>query len=411
MSRGRTALLVGGLVSAATAATLDVRRLGIETADPQEWSLLLAGVPALALAGVFSFDRRRTSFGHGGPLLASWLAIALVGGLAGPSPLQALLATGVFAVTGVAAAALVRTSGWTPLLIAIAGVAVVHGALGVGLALVDVIEPMTEERRLVLLTYEPNHLARLAALGAVAAVAIGLRTTRSSLHLLAWPIAATCAGAVLLTQSRTGAAAMAAAMAIPVIRASRPRLALTAAAVGMLAVGAIGVAGLAGPVVETLSRTGDRSLADIRTGNGRIELWPAVIDEWASSPVVGVGLGHDFETVSETRRDGRIGWHAEHSHSLVLHVLMVSGAAGFVAFAAAMTDALWSGLRRADPWPLSLLVLIAIDGLSEAVLSTPGPAWLVVAAAVIRLRSGRRLRRQTDGDRLVALAHRASPSR
>lgn len=396
----RAAALVVGLTASASGATVDVRRLGVETADPQQWSLLLAAAPAAGLALLLLGDRRRAQAAIGVVLLGVWTLIGLIGGLSGPSPSQALLASGLFAGLGAAAWSLVRTAGWSPLFAVLAGVAAVHGAAGVSLRAAGFIPALTEEGRLVLLAYEPNHLARIAALGAVAAVSLALNAGRSWIHLAAWPVVVACSVAVLLTQSRTGAAAMAFAIAVPVIRATRPRLTLVLVAVAMLTVGAIGVSGLAGPVVETISRTGDRSLADIRTGNGRTELWPAVIQAWMDTPFVGVGPGTDFAVVSEMRREGEIGWHAEHSHSLLLHVLMTSGAAGTVAFVGAIWAGLISGWRRANPWPLALLVLVGVDGLSEAVLSTPGPAWLVIAGSMVEVRSRATHIRESRGPRI-----------
>ncbi len=398
----RIAVLAAALTAVGVAATTDVRRLGWAVADPQFAAIALASIPALVLGFFVASDRRALTPNSATGLWTLWLAIALLAGLFGAAPASATLSAGVFAATAAGAISLVRSGGWTPLLVVLAAIAVCHGTLGVVATILGLTDPLSDEGRLRLLTFEPNHLARIAGLGAVASAAIGLRAARSVPHLLALPISVACASAVFLTQSRTGAAAMVLALAVGLFRAIRPRLAMVGAAAALLVVGAIGLAGLAGPAVDQVTRSDDRTFENIRGGNGRVELWTALAPDVWSSPVIGHGVGADFAEVSQLRRDGKIGFHAEHTHSLPLHLALTTGLLGLVVAGGATTLLVRSGWRRSDPWPLALVALILVDGATEAILSTPGPAWILLTGAAVSLTapSGRASMRTTDSQQI-----------
>ncbi len=137
---------------------------------------------------------------------------------------------------------------------------------------------------------------------------------------------------------------------------------------------------------RSLSRSTEEPTNELRTLNGRTVLWPEVVDVALERPVTGIGLGRDRTVVSRFRAEGRVGWDAEHTHSLPLHVWLTTGVPGLVAVLSSLgwlafrTWAAPDSLERT--LTLGTLAVVIVDGIVEPTLRVPSFAWLVVTAGM-----------------------------
>ncbi len=256
---------------------------------------------------------------------------------------------------------------------------------------------------LTLASLEANQLARVAALGGIGA----LWFTRQCRGLTRVVVAATTVLGFLIvfvTSSVTAVIGVAVALSVLAVHASRQRLAALALGLLLLLValplsGALRLDGSpAGPATSTISAD------EIQSFGGRSALWPEVLDLVPKSPITGIGLGNERAIIAELP----IGWSAQQTHNLVLHLLLTTGLVGAGLLLAAVAGGLVHSVSAVEPFSMALMTFILIDGISEAVLRVPSFGWFGLCAAVLLA-----TRRQTDSPpvegSLADSGHRRQP--
>lgn len=363
------------------------------TEDGALQPILLAAVSLGVVAMVARTDPRsiRPTAGAGS-WLAAWLVWAVVGAVLSPQPGTSMLAIAGFAACGIVAASIGRRVG----LEGVVGVmslgltfslalAIVAAGFGRGGGIGD---------RLQLLFLEPNQLARACALVVVGAGTVVVHRVTGARSFdrsgLVWLILGSSAVlGLILTRSRTGVAAAAVGvLAVGALQLPRRRaLALLAGLTLATAAGAtIVLAGAAGEdLTSSISRNEAANPSELTTLNGRTVLWPEVFDVAAETPLVGIGLGRDRIVVAPFRAEGRVTWDAEHTHSLPLQFLLTTGVPGVVLVAigiSVITLTAWRApLSPSRTWVLATIVVIVVDGIVEPALRVPTFAWFALCAA------------------------------
>ncbi len=324
--------------------------------------------------------------------LAGWLGWAVLGAARSPEPGSSLLAIGCFAAIGFASYALAITGTSNDIALSL-GIA---GAFSLAMAATTAVSGGVGglTGRLTLLFFEPNQMARAAAITMVAffALLVGeiIADRRREILLTAGAATIATLAALVLTQSRIGVVAGAVGTVVVLAaHLSRRASLIVIVAFGVLA-GIGGVAVLSDSagesVSQSLSRSTDQPTNELRTLNGRTVLWPEVVDVALERPSTGVGLGRDRTVVSRFRAEGRVAWDAEHTHSLPLQVWLTTGLPGLVAVLGALV---WLALRT---WSapdsvertltLGTLAVVMVDGIAEPTLRVPAFAWIVLTAGM-----------------------------
>lgn len=374
------------LLPLAVAATIAVLAF-----DPERWIrgwifaaaqavavATVAGLVILDVAADFRAGRRPTLDRRLAPpiaLLAAWVAWSAAGpGAASTAAWYAVIAVGLLRVwhhdqqtgSGIAVATV------------LAGALVGHLAVAAAVASITTIDPVLSGR-LTLVSLEANELARVAAVGTVAASHLVLRG-RLGERILGLAAGLAGASTVALTGSRTGAVAVAIGVAI-VLLLEAPRwliaAALAAGGVAIIATLSLDLASLPGTNVL------ERSTHNLGTLNGRNNFWPRLLDATDHARVSGIGLGNDRDFI---QAEVPTGWNAQHAHNLALHLLVTTGVVGVALFAGSVGASLVRAAARPPGEPaatlaLALLAVVLVDGVTEAVIRTPSFGWAAVVAA------------------------------
>ncbi|MGH1506014.1 MAG: O-antigen ligase family protein [Acidimicrobiales bacterium] len=359
--------------------------------DPERWirgwifaaaqAVAVAAVALLVIVDVVADDRagsRSTPDRRLAPpiaLLAAWVAWSAAGpGAASTAAWYAVIAVGLLRVwhhdrrpgSGIAVATV------------LAGALVGHLGVAAAVASITTIDPVLSGR-LTLVSLEANELARVAAIGTVAASHLVLRG-RPGERVLGLTAGLAGASAVVLTGSRTGAVAVAIGVAI-VLLLEAPRWLIAAA----LTIGA--VVGAMALTFDLASLPGtnalERSTDGLGSLNGRNNFWPRLLDATEHSRVSGIGLGNDRDFI---QAEVPTGWNAQHAHNLALHLLVTTGVVGVALFASSVGASLVRAAARPPGDPaatlaLALLAVVLVDGVTEAVVRTPSFGWAAVVAA------------------------------
>lgn len=291
--------------------------------------------------------------------------------------------------------------------IGLARTAIIGFVAFVGLSLVAAFTQLGPELardgdRLALLSLEANQLVRIAGIAFLACLymaTMGLRAGSRSQVGVGAIVGLGALVAIYLGDSRTGTVALAAAFATFAVsvapRHVRPAIALSgvAIAVGALVL-AVNVAGgllELGEVVETsISRDPAQVESEISSLNGRLQIWPEVLGEVAEQPIGGHGLGNDRTVLAGLWADGRLGWPAQHTHNLALQVLLTTGIVGLALLGSGIIATLARALSAEHPFGSSILVLVLVDGISEAAIRVPSFGWFALCGAAA-LTAGRQL--------------------
>ncbi len=359
-------------------AAVDQIRFG----DPISLRILSAGT-AIALLGslVASYIRgslRRPNLYSSPQLgfLTSWVLWSVISSI-GSNWQHSLTTAGGFALVMGATYAIVGNGGriaatrtlWLGFL--------VHLLIGAILVQTSTASPFVADS-LALASLESNQFARIAALGCIGS----LWFARECFGIQRLAVAASSVLGLLLvlaTMSRTGAFGLAIALTILVVHVSRRRIA--ALALGLLLLllslalsGSIGIGNS-----TAFSQATSFSEGEVQSFNGRSTLWPQVIDEIKDSPIIGIGLGNDRSVVAGLP----IGWGAQHTHNLALHLALTTGVIGAALLVGAMALGLVRSASMTEPLALALLTFVLVDGISEAVLRAPAFAWLAICVAVV----------------------------
>ena len=248
-------------------------------------------------------------------------------------------------------------------------------AWSVGLA--DVVR----DSRLALAAPEANHLARFGALAAVAGLYVAFTRPQRSLRGAALLLASSGLAVVVASDSRTAAVAAFVGGVVLVGVVGQSRAAFAAVGTALLAVGALVAAGLFGSLADGLRRTADDPAANILAANGRSEIWPPILEAAGDRLFLGYAFGSDRQLMLELFGNGRIDWTAEHTHNLVLHLLLVVGLPGLLLLLGSAGSAFWD-VVRSTRLTAALLVVVLVGGVSEATVSGPEVAWAAIVAGL-----------------------------
>ena len=217
---------------------------------------------------------------------------------------------------------------------------------------------------------QPNHLCTLAFFGLA-----GLAVLRESRRIGAagwWAGALLLLLAMLMSGSRTGLLQLAAALVLVLAlgRSVAPRTAARAVAL-LLALLVLGT--LAWPSINhVLLLAGERSASGQMQGGGRELLWPALVDAIGREPWTGYGWQQMVLAQEAVALDHPgVHRHFEHSHNLVLDMLVWAGVPVGSLIAGLAAWALWRQLRAVRD-ARALWLLVAVCGvLVHAMLEFP----------------------------------------
>jgi O-antigen ligase len=175
---------------------------------------------------------------------------------------------------------------------------------------------------------------------------------------------------LVLVQSRTSTISTAVAVACVIVvlwrtgGLDRPRR-VAGAVVGVVLVGLLIIPLLRG---ISLSATAGDYVASYGTAMGRSEVWRAYLDLWRESPILGIS---DARIVEAARAGELPGWAAT-AHNLVLDTMARLGVVGallLIALLAAVAVGAVAAARRGSAVAMGLVALLAVSGLTEALVS------------------------------------------
>lgn len=334
---------------------------------------------------------------------ALWLAWAAGSSVFAPTGPSAVLTAGLFAVVAATAIYIYGESGELGLARTLMGAFAIFVVLSVlSKAMDSSVSLGFRGDRLSLLALEANQLVRMAALAALSSACFLLHgaRSRSTTRVIAGSIAiVACLAVVVAGQSRTGSAALltsAVVFAISLAPLAKRRVIAAVGAVSLVLVLGIALAAagsfadLFGEFESVASREDDSidQTREIQSLNGRLEIWPEVFSEAAEQPISGYGLGNDRLVVTQLYAEGRIGWLAQHSHNLLLQVLLTTGFVGLVLMLVAFVSTSARAFDANSPLGPALLVLVLIDGITEAAIRVPSFGWFALMAAAAVAASG-----------------------
>ncbi len=383
----RVGLLTLLIAAPCAVAAIDLGELGlgerqVTALSPITWAV--AVVPLAVVVDWSSVWRALNRTASLGMLLGlgAWATILVP---FAPSPARSLAATAAFAVTAGGVVDLAgRSRDPSEFEARFAQVVLQTWVVFIGLSAVawsiggaDVIR----ESRLALAAPEANHLARFGALAAVAGLHVALTRREGSIRGAAIVLASSGLAGVLASDSRTATVAVFLGGVVLLARSGHSRTALAAIGTASFAVGALLATGLLGSLADGLRRTADDPLANILAANGRSEIWTPILEVVRERHYLGSGVGSDRQLMLELFGTGRVFWPAEHTHSLILHLLLVVGLPGVVLVAGSLGSAA-PHLLRSTRLGVTLVVVVLVDGLSEATVSAPEVAWAALVAGL-----------------------------
>ena len=249
-----------------------------------------------------------------------------------------------------------------------------------------------------------NNSAMFLAAGLIVLVGLTYGRARSAIRpkLLAWPLAALIAAAIVQTGSRGGLVTLAAGLLAFILFNPAPtlRVRIRNTAVGLVALSLLLVAAYAAPVMrDRLADTAEHGAMA-----GRETLFPVLIEMFSEKPLLGWGpMNNDYELslrelyVSE----GEKRLFKRDTHNLMLETLTSTGLLGTVVF--------WPGIVlcvlaawRARTGPEGVLPLAVLAGLLMANMSGnyigSKLLWFFLAVGVAAYDRARRLARRSGRD-------------
>ncbi len=154
------------------------------------------------------------------------------------------------------------------------------------------------------------------------------------------------------------------------------RTALTAGlAVGLVAVSAFVIAGIDTDVAVNGELQDESAL----TLTGRTEIWPLAWDAIQAKPIVGHGTNSSGPLFNQLSSGGQLSWEITNAHNLWLQSLIEHGILGALLLAATFGAIALRIRSRFDPTRDSLLVMLAINSMTEALVQYPELTLVVLA--------------------------------
>jgi O-antigen ligase len=258
---------------------------------------------------------------------------------------------------------------------------------------------------------DPNELAALLVSGLILSAAL-IRYTRSpALRMTAAGAAALCGITVLLTLSRGGLLALAAALVTGIVVGGRLRPTFIAATV----IAVVGVVVYFGAIAPPEAK---ERITESDGGTGRTDIWTVAWRTVEAHPVIGVGA--DNFSVSSPRyvlrpgtlkRSDLVQEKHEVTHNMYLQILSELGIVGLSMFVALVLACLYAAVRAARNFArlgdvpmetLSRAMLVALVGLLAADFFLSGQfskqLWLLMAMPPAALGISARALAERAGD-------------
>jgi O-antigen ligase len=379
LRRVSVAAICGVAIAFAAIQSTTISNLGPPAEHFRAWLTAPLGAALLALC-VRDLTTRSWKRGPG-LYLGIWIAWSCVSAVLGDDVVVSLSYSLAFAGIGAAVVTISDRFGW-------AGVCatLIWGGICYGVA--AALAPLVSDRystlgseRLRLLSLEPNQLGQICAIAIMAALYLAWRA-RGVWSIPPIIVLMVASWGLLATDSRTAIGALLAALALLVFSYIALPLRLLGVGLVLAAITFAFGLGIVDADFDWLSRKDDAS-QDVTNLSGRTELWPAIIEGSADRPIAGVGMGIDGAFMSELRHEGKISFTAPHSHSILLHPLITTGFVGFALFAAALFAMIGRAIVSLEPWRDSMLLLLVIDGVSEAVIRVPSFGWAALVAVAV----------------------------
>lgn len=307
-------------------------------------------------------------------LLIAWTVWAAAGSAVGGLATAAL--AGQMATLVLAAAIIARSGGPRSVARTLISAAVL--ALGAHLVVMGLTDlEWRNDGRLQLAALEPNELARVALVAAIAGLWTSSRQRRR-LDIVAVAVAVVAIGAMAATGSRTAAGAF--VLSCVLLSFSAPNRRLSAAGVGaalllgglLTSVGSIDL-----PGVTTAIERGEEGT---QTLSGRERMWPQILDASTDKPILGIGVGQDRTFM---QNEINVGWEPQHTHNLALHLSLTTGFVGLAILLTSILGAVARAVQQRAILPATLLLALLVDGFSEPVMRVASFGWFALCAAII----------------------------
>jgi O-antigen ligase len=220
--------------------------------------------------------------------------------------------------------------------------------------------------RLVGFTSHANAIGGLAAFGLLA-WGLFCRDAPRSGRWLRRAAGLLCLTALVMSGSRTSAAAMLAALALNELFRLYDRARLTGVVAALGGAVIVAISGLlliseSGFSLNILARSGD--VTDVSTLAGRTQIWAASLELAAQKPLFGWGYASSAYIVPQL--SNKIGFAVGQPHNLGIQVLLTSGIVGLGLFLLAVTVSIWSAMKTNSRGALCLLAWVLIGGLTES---------------------------------------------
>jgi O-antigen ligase len=310
--------------------------------------------------------------------LTAWVGWSFVSAMLGDDIAVSLAYSLAYAGVGAAMITISERLGWSGICATFVWAGVCYAAVAAIAPLLSDRYAATEEGRLQLLSLEANQLGRICAIVILAALYLAVRGPRGW-SFPAIVVLCIAAWGLFETNSRTALGGLLAALGLIALSylSKRARIALAGLAAAAIICGF--VLGIVDTDLDWLSRNSDAS-ADVTNLSGRTTLWPSIVEGSMERPIAGHGMGFDGAFMSQLRHDGEISFVAPHAHSIVLHPLITTGIVGLIMFGGALVTSIGRAFVRFEPWRDSMLLLLVIDGFSEAVIRVPSFGWAALMA-------------------------------
>lgn len=120
--------------------------------------------------------------------------------------------------------------------------------------------------------------------------------------------------------------------------------------------------------------------SEYTTGTGRTEVWAETLPLIRQRPIFGWGTGSPERVYREMAASGRLRWQAFNAHDGALGIALTQGLVGLGLFVAACVAYLRVSRRSRDATRSSLLLLLFVSSIGEALLDTGHVGYILIGA-------------------------------